>query len=122
MVPADDLVAFLMKAAATVVRIDRCFGPDEEVFRQLVIGDMVDGIPLVDPWAGLQGRLGCGEDAVVAVSHAFAEQAAAYSEAAARATVAIVEQAVGHLHALGGDKAVVVFLDGLQRQEGDPAT
>lgn len=117
----EDLAAFLVKAAATVVRFDLTLGPDEAGFRRLAIDNMVDGIPLSDPWAGLQARLLAEEDPVSALSQAFAEQAISYCEAAARATVELAEQAVEHLRAAGGEEAVLAFLDDLQRQEGEPA-
>lgn len=118
---AEDLAAFFVKAAATVVRFNLTMGPDEASFRRLAIDDMVDGIPLSDPWGGLHARLLAGEDPAGALSQAFAEQAISYSEAAARATVELVEQAIRHLRAAGGDEAVSAFLDDLQRQEGEPA-
>jgi hypothetical protein len=117
----EDLAAFFVKAAATVVRFNLTLGPDEASFRRLAIDDLVDGIPLSDPWGGLHARLLAGEDPAGALSQAFAEQAIGYCEAAARATVELVEQAVGHLRAAGGDEAVQAFLDDLQRQEGAPA-
>lgn len=117
----EDLAAFWVKAAASVVRLNLALGPDEDNFRRLAIDDMVDGIPLTDPWDGLHGRLLAGEDPAGALSKAFADQAIAYSEAAARATIDVVEQAVRHLQAVGGDRAVAAFLDSLQRQAGEPA-
>lgn len=74
--------------------------------------------PLSDPW---DGHLLAGEDPAGALSKAFAEQAISYSEAAARATVELVEHAIRHLRAAGGDQAALAFLDDLQRQEGAPA-
>ena len=121
MATPEDLAVFWVKAAASVVRLNLALGPDEDSFRCLAIDDMVDGIPLADPWNGLHGRLLAGEDPVGALSQAFADQAIAYSEAAARATIDVVEQAVRHLRAVGGDQAVAAFLDSLQRQAGEPA-
>lgn len=117
----NDLAAFLIKAAATVVRLNLALGPDDEGFRQLAIGDMVDGIRLLDPWDGLRERLLAGDDPVAALSRAFSQQAEAYTEAAARATVALVDAAVRHLDTAGGVEAVAGFLDDLQHQQGQPA-
>lgn len=121
MVTPEEVACFLVKAAATAVRLNDTVGPDEESFRRLAIGDMVDGMPLLDPWDGVQERLRVGIDPVGAVSHAFTLQAIGYSEAAALATVAVVEQAVEHLRAAGGAGAAVAFLEALQHQEGQPA-
>ena len=121
MASPEELSAFWVKAAASVVRLNLALGPDEDSFRRLAIDDMVDGIPLSDPWNGLHGRLLAGDDPVGALSQAFADQAIAYSEAAARATIDVVEQAVRHLRAAGGDEAVAAFLDDLHCSEGEPA-
>lgn len=115
MATSRDLAAFLIRAAATVVRLDLSLGTDDESFRRIAIGDMVDGVPVLDPWENLQDRLLAGEDPVGALSRAFSEQSTAYSEAAARAAVTIVERAVCHLQTAGSQDAVDAFLDDLQR-------
>ncbi|WP_374968611.1 hypothetical protein [Terrabacter sp. BE26] len=121
MVTSEDLAAFLVKTAAAVVRLDLTLGSEDERFRQLAISDMVDGVSLPRPLEGLREELLAGADPVAALSHAFSRQAHAYCEGAARATVTVVEQAVTHVHAAGGDAAVEAFLDDLQHQNEEPA-
>ncbi|MEW1954512.1 hypothetical protein [Terrabacter sp. NPDC080008] len=116
-----DLAAFLVRAAATLVRLDKTLGPDDEVFRQVAIGDMVDGVPLLDSWELLRKRLHICADPVDAVSEVLSEQATAYCEAAARATYSVVERAVSHLHTAGGEEAAAAFLDALLSEEIAPS-
>jgi hypothetical protein len=120
-VTAHELAAFLVKAAAAVGRLDLTLGPEDRAFRDLAIGEMVEGMPMPRPLDGVREELLVGTDPVSALSHAFAQQASVCSEAAARATVAVVEEAVRHLYASGGEAAVADFLDGLVGRDEEPA-
>lgn len=121
MVTAQKLADFLVKAAAAVGRLDLTLGPEDGAFRDLAVGNMLEGMPVPGPLDGVREQLLAGTDPVCALSHAFSQQASVYSEAAARATVAVVEEAVRHLSAVGGDEAVAAFLDGLQGRDEESA-
>jgi hypothetical protein len=121
MVTANELACFLIQAAAAVGRLDLTLGPGDSSFREIAIGELVEGMPMPRPLDGAREQLLAGTDPVGALSHAFAHQASVYSEAAARATLAVVEEAVQHLHAAGGDAAVAAFLDSLQGRPEEPA-
>lgn len=116
-----DLAAFLVKAVASLVRLEEALGPHDEAFRQVAIGDMVDELPLLDSWELLRERLQICADPVDAVSEVLSEQATAYCEAAARATYAVVERAVSHLHTAGGEEAAAAFLDALLSEASEPS-
>ncbi|GAA1988607.1 hypothetical protein GCM10009817_32720 [Terrabacter lapilli] len=118
---ADELAHFLVTAAATVGRLGLTLGPDEGNFRDLAIADMVDGIPLFHPLDGVREQLLAGADPGAALSEAFARQAVVYVESAALATVAVVERALKHLQASGGDEVVAAFLDDLEGVGEQPA-
>lgn len=123
MATPKDPAAFLVKAAAAVVRLElTALEPDDASFRELVLREMVDGIPIPRPFEDLQEHLLAGTDPVVVLSEAFAKQAAAYSESAARATVTVAQLAVEHLYATGGEGAVVAFLDDMQSHGDDEGT
>jgi hypothetical protein len=121
MVTANELADFLVRTAATIGRLDLTLGPDDRSFRELAIGEMVEGMPMPRPLDGVREQLLAGVDPAGALSHTFSQQASVFSEAAARATLAVVEEAVQHLHAAGGDAAVDAFLDGLQGRTEEPA-
>lgn len=113
MVTSRDPVAFLVRAAAAVARLELALGPDDDDFRELVIGEMSDGIPIQRPLEDLHEHLLAGTDPVVVLTEAFEKQASAYSDAAARATVTVAQVAVKHLYAACGERAVIAFLDDL---------
>jgi hypothetical protein len=113
-VTPEDPAVFLVRAAAAMARLDLTLGPDEESFRDLVIGEMAAGIPLPRPLYHLHGRLLTETNPVNVLSQAFANQAHAYGDAAARATVTVAQLAVEHLYAVGGEAAVLAFLGDLQ--------
>ena len=121
MVTTNELAAFLVRAAGAVGRLDLAVGADDRCFRDLVIGEMVNGMPVPRPLDGVREQLLGGGDPAALLSRAFSQQATVYTEAAALATVAVVEEAVRHLHAAGGDAAVATFLDGLQGHGEEPA-
>jgi hypothetical protein len=121
MVTANELADFLVKTAATIGRLDLSLGPNDRSFRELAICEMVEGMPMPRPLDGVRQQLLTGTDRAGALSHAFSHQASVFSEAADRATVALVEEAVQHLHAAGGDAAVAAFLDALQGRTEEPA-
>lgn len=113
MATPEELAAYLVKSTAAIMRLDLTLGPQDESFRQLAIGDIVDGVPVIDPWDQVQNRLLCGEDPVGSLSQAFAEQATAYSEAAVRVAIDILSQAIRHLNTAAGHAAATAFLEDL---------
>src|SRR4051812_24091835 len=92
MATSEELASFLMKTAAAIARLDSTLGPDNESFRQLAIGDLVEEMP-PDYFADLHEQLVCGADPVAALAQIFARQAASYSEAGARAWSMVVDVA-----------------------------
>jgi hypothetical protein len=60
-----------------------------------------------------------GKEPVVILSPALANQAQAYSDAAARATVTVAQLAVDHPYAIGGEAALLAFLDDMQSHGDD---
>lgn len=97
-----------------MARLDLTLGPEDKSFRDLVIGEMVEGIPLPRPLDHLHSQLLDGTDAVDILSQAFTNQANAYGDAAARATVTVAQLAIEHLYAVGGEAAALAFLKDLQ--------
>jgi len=121
MVTAHELAASLVKAAGAVGRLGFEVGPEDRRFRELVIGEMVHEMPIPRPLDCVREQLLADQDPAALLSRAFAQQVTIHTEAAARATVAVVEEAVRHLHAAGGDAAVAAFLDGLEGHSEEPA-
>jgi hypothetical protein len=114
LVTPNDPAVFLVRAGAAMAQLDLRLGSDDDSFRNLVIGEMAEGIPLPRPLEHLHGQLLTETNPVTVLSQAFANQAHAYGDAAARATVTVAQLAVEHLYAVGGVAAVVAFLDDLQ--------
>lgn len=97
-----------------MARLDLALGPDDASFRDLVIGEMVKGIPIPPPLADLHEQLLTGTDPVVILAQAFANQAESYAAAAARATATVAQLAIDRLFVAGGEAAVADFLHSLQ--------
>jgi hypothetical protein len=114
MATSEELASFLVKTAAAIARLDSTLGPDDESFRQLAMGELVDEMPIPDYFADLHEQLVCGVDPVAALSQMFARQAASYTEAGARACSTVVDVAVFHLAGAGDDAAAERFLDDLE--------
>jgi hypothetical protein len=110
---------FLVKSAAAVVRLGFSGTTDDRRFQQMVLADMVENFPIPRPLDGLQEHLLAGSDPVKVLSEAFTNQARAYADAAARATVAMAHVALEHLHAAGGDAAVNAFLHDVENYDED---
>ena len=90
MVTAHELAASLVKAAGAVGRLGFEVGPEDRRFRELVIGEMVHEMPIPRPLDCVREQLLADQDPAALLSRAFAQQVTIHTEAAARATVAVV--------------------------------
>ncbi|GAA2031012.1 hypothetical protein GCM10009740_20960 [Terrabacter terrae] len=106
MVTPEELASFLVKTAAALARLDNRLGPEDDAFRELAMGELVNEMPVPNYFPDCQEQLALGVDPVVALSQLFVRQAGSYTEAGARACSMIVDVAVLHLaRAVGGDAA-----------------
>ena len=117
MATPEELASFLIKTAVALARLDSTLGADDELFRELVTCELINGMPIPNYFADVHEQLLCGVDPRGALSEMFVRQAGAYTEAGARACSLLVDVAVLHLLRAGGDAAAQRFLADVEVQQ-----